>query len=88
MTEQERQAALDALYRIQVSAERGVGHYSDYEIVKAALSSPSVPVIDGLEAAINIIDGWGNQDWDARLNPKLDTVLKAARAYAELQKGV
>jgi len=42
MTKDEIQKAYDALYRIQVSAEKGIGYYSDYEIVKDVLYSAQV----------------------------------------------
>lgn len=53
--------------------------------IRSALTSEAVtvPVIEGLDAAINKIAGWGNQDWDCSLNPSQDVLMKAARWVSE-----
>ena len=89
----ERQVALDALDRVLMSAERGTGNYSDYEVVKAALQSPRVPVIKILETVLEQAedDGlWFNAKYasEAYLQQELRRLHAVIeRAYAELQKG-
>lgn len=61
----------------------------DFETIRAALQSPRVPVIEGLDDAIASCVRYPKTNEIGFLTPAdRDNVLKAARAYAELQKGV
>lgn len=57
---------------------------------QAALQSPRVPVIDGLDEAILdlIYNVCGRGAISDHSDDSLETVMSAARTYAELQKGV
>jgi len=91
MTEQERQKALDAIENLFDYMLRCEIVYDsvrdDVEIIRATLQSPRVPVIDELEDALEEgVFGFENgMDFPTHL--QREAVHKAARAYAELQKG-
>lgn len=56
------------------------------DFITAALSAPRVPVIDGLDEAIDL---YGEIfDKFPEVDHPIYRLVKAARAYAELQKGV
>lgn len=78
----ERRAALDRLDELGETAmvfELGGSH-----IIRAALQSTRVPVIEGLDEAIEF---WNKQTgWSFDFSQK-HIIMQAARAYAELQKG-
>lgn len=60
--------------------------------IREALTAPRVPVIDGLDIALEDADYQYNDDYDEYVifcgtQAHAGLILKAARAYAELQKG-
>ena len=111
MTEEQRQAALEAICRLEPDAKNYREEYptqcesadGDAMIVRAAIQSPPVPVIEGLDEAIIVLsehNKWrrGEHPYDGdhpqpmEITPKqlglaIECVLKASSAYAKLQKG-
>lgn len=93
MTEQERQAALDALNRLHAYSDY-YGCSQDFKTVSAALQSPRVPVIEILETVLEQAEDeglWFNAKYasEAYLQQELRRLHAVIeRAYAELQKGV
>lgn len=97
MTEEQRQAALEAIDRLEEDAIfnqdncfNGVNPVEDVNIIRSALRAPQVPVIEGLEEAIERGSNpqmTGNEALDLFERGDFAKIIKAAHAYAELQKG-
>lgn len=94
MTEEQRQAALEALDRIEndaLSCRDGYGETrKDAETIRSALQAPQVPVIEGLDDAIERGSNpqmTGNEALDLFERGDFAKIIKAAHAYAEVQKG-
>ena len=94
----ERRAALDALD--EIGAAGFIYELGEHiETIRSALTAPRVPVIDGLDEALKKYS-FGMPDMsdyesvghylndEAEYRKASSIVEKAARAYAELQKGV
>ena len=82
------QAALDLLN--EIGAAGCIFELGEHiNTIRTALSAPRVPVIDGLYEAILDLNNnvCGNGAISEYSENSLDTVMYAARAYAELQKG-
>ena len=101
-TDAQRQAALNAAdHAVNYSAELGLDDddyvetcpikLREWKTIRSALQSPRVPVIPGLDEAIEYFENDGQdkeQPYAITWGVKMATMLQAARAYAELQKGV
>lgn len=94
----QRQAALNEMRMVEEMGEKAdfkmhacvaVNHW---HIFKRALQSPRVPVIEALDSIIQEGRTWygvaGNIDPVAVPMKDFDILMRCARAYAELQKGV
>jgi len=90
MAEEERKDAMMALGRIVLSIEGlKMDYKQDVQTIIYALQSPSVPVIEGLEEAIaSCVRYLMTNEIGFPTTYDRDIFLRAARAYAELQKGV
>ena len=90
VSDADRKAALDALNEMEANEYWRRGDYSEnIAIIRSALSAPRVPLIEGLDDAIESCVLYPMTNEIGFLNEvDRDNVLKAARAYAELQKGV
>lgn len=96
MTEEQRKDALEALDRLEEDAIfnqdncfNGVNPVEDVNIIRSALRAPQVPVIEGLEEAIdNLKDASGK---DCRFNEEailyLKRMINPLSAHSKLQKG-
>lgn len=91
MTEEQRKDAMMALGRIVLSIEGlKIDYKQDVQTIIYALQSPPVPVIEGLEEAIERGSNpqmTGNEALDLFECGDFAKIIKAAHAYAELQKG-
>jgi len=92
MNEDQRQAALDALNEMEANEYWRRGDFSEnIATIRAALNKPApVPVIEGLEEAIERGSNpqmTGNEALDLFECGDFAKIIKAAHAYAELQKG-
>lgn len=100
MTEQERQKVLDTMPINYYVDERGftmptniAGVFQWYsfnrETIRAALQSPRVPMIPGLDEAIKETEYkyFGDYEMSKEQRDAVDKLVEIARAYAELQKG-
>jgi hypothetical protein len=103
ISEADVQAAVGALDWLIVSLNMSHEDWCDHaswrddfiektETIRAALQSPRVPVIPGLDSIIQDGRTWfgvaGNIDPVAVPMKDFDILMRCARAYAELQKGV
>jgi hypothetical protein len=79
MTKDEIQAALSSFNSAMAYNPKIMAH-CEKETIRAALQSPRVPVIPGLDRAIKIYDEEKSLDFEGYC------IFKAAKAYAELQK--
>jgi len=92
MAEEERKDAMMALGRIVLAIEGlKMDYKQDVQTIIYALQSPPVPVIDGLDNDIEHIEYLYEKERSDFINtasPMFLRFMQAARAYAELQKGV
>ena len=91
MTEEQRKAALEALNVMEANEYWRRGDFSEnIATIREALQAPPVPVIEGLEEAIERGSNpqmTGNEALDLFERGDFAKIIKAAHAYAEVQKG-
>lgn len=91
MTEEQRKAALEALNVMEANEYWRRGDFSEnIATIREALQAPPVPVIEGLEEAIERGSNpqmTGNEALDLFERGDFAKIIKAAHAYSKLQKG-